>query len=408
MSKYLIGITHKSLGNSWAHHEQYHDRLRREIHKYDSFFYFLKENSLKLNDHMLVSRINEKEMDLLSLACISHPNYAVALSLRDKYEMREFLADVFPYYSFNKFFINDSRFKEKIQDFLEREKKKMLIKPLVGYYGLGIRIISDDDKLFITLEEVLEETKTMLKSFKYNTSIKHSIMLEEYIENQGVLYVNMYYDTQTNPVITAMSFCRYITYGDEVYKSYSQGFCYTDKHLYRDQYQNVLKLINIDKLKLFDVTLLPMCWQLAITQDNVLIPIEVMQYTLCGYMQSHKYGYIEDELFFNNQILHYETFYNTQVSVAVFDVVAKNNILNSSIQYLKNYLQLKNIDIEAIRYNQAFSIMLKTEEDTNSLHKALCDFVDYNVDVTNIEYGQNFLIFRYDLKEACYSIDNDF
>jgi len=233
-------------------------------------------------------------------------------------------------------------------------------------------------------------------------------MLEEYIENQGVLYVNMYYNIQTNPVITAISFCKYITYGDEVYKSYSQGFCYTDKNLYYEHYGSITNLINIDQLKSLNITLLPMCWQLAITKDNILIPIEVMQYTLCGYMQTHKYGYIEDEMFFYNQTIDSDTLYNTEISVAVFDIIARDNISDANIQYFKNHLQLQNIDIEAIRYNQAFSIMLKTDQDTGYLHTVLCNFVDYNNNISSGEYDGDNLIFRYDLKEICYSTNQDF
>lgn len=122
------------------------------------------------------------------------PNQVNAVTrLKDKYLCREALRPMYPDFFFRKCRLED------ISE-LEIAHKKIVIKPMKGFFGTGVRIADSSTDLSRLAEEIRQEVSANSRFFPESVLSKDEYIIEEYIEGEEFA-VDMYFNASGMPVI---------------------------------------------------------------------------------------------------------------------------------------------------------------------------------------------------------------
>lgn len=122
-------------------------------------------------------------------ACVEGIN-----KLKDKYLCREALSSLYPDFYFAKCKL------EEIPH-LDTKGKKIVIKPLSGFFGTGVRFADADTDLEALKAEIRSEVAENSRFFPESVLTKDEYVVEEFIEGEEYA-VDMFYDEQGHAVIT--------------------------------------------------------------------------------------------------------------------------------------------------------------------------------------------------------------
>ena len=158
-------------------------------------------------DKLITSRKEEPSLDTMTKFGLS--NIKNALMLRDKYTMRMFFQSYYPNYKFSRFTINSPNLLENVKSYLETIANPMVLKPVQGRYSRGIKIVTSQ-----TISQEVIDAAVGESEYSPMTYIEHEyLMLDDYVDFYGVVYVNMFYDEDSVAVITSLRICRNMANG---------------------------------------------------------------------------------------------------------------------------------------------------------------------------------------------------
>ena len=190
---------------------------------------------------------------------------------KDKIEFRKMLSDMYP-----NFFFKEVLFEDLKSLSVSELKFPLIIKPAVGFLSFGVHTIqseSDWNNAIAIIDKELEVAKGLYPQSVIDSS---KFILEEYIVGEEYA-VDAYYDKDGNPVILNIFQHPFLSDKDVRDRVYMTSAGIMMKHMARI----ALLLKNIgDKVNIKNF---PMHFELRITEDSELIPIEVNPMRFTGW-----------------------------------------------------------------------------------------------------------------------------
>ncbi|MDD4309567.1 MAG: ATP-grasp domain-containing protein [Candidatus Cloacimonetes bacterium] len=180
--------------------------------------------------------------------------------LKNKYFCREALSSIYPDFYFAKAALADI-------PSLKFGDKKVVIKPLKGFFGTGVRIADKDTDLHKLAYEMNLEVESSVKFFPESILSKDEYIIEEFITGDEYA-VDMFFDEQGKPAIMNIYF-----HPEPIIPEYFHLMYYTNKEifdLYLDTFNRFFTELNgVLNLKNF-----PIHAEFKL-QDGVMVPIEL-------------------------------------------------------------------------------------------------------------------------------------
>ena len=180
--------------------------------------------------------------------------------LKNKYFCREVLSSLYPEFYFAKASLSEIAT-------LDLQGKKVVIKPLKGFFGTGVRIAEPNCDLKKLAEGMKEEVQASAKFFPESILTQNEYIIEEYITGDEYA-VDMFFDEAGNPEIMNIYF-----HPEPMIAEYFHLMYYTNKEIFDNYLETFTHFFNelnkIMKLKSF-----PIHAEFKL-QDGIMVPIEL-------------------------------------------------------------------------------------------------------------------------------------
>ena len=180
--------------------------------------------------------------------------------LKNKYFCREVLSPLYPDFYFAKATLAEI-------PTLDLQGKKVVIKPLKGFFGTGVRVADPSSDLTKLAKEMQEEVQAGAKFFPESILTQNEYIIEEYITGDEYA-VDMFFDERGKPAIMNIYF-----HPEPAISDYFHLMYYTNKEIfdnYLDTFTHFFNELNkIMKLKSF-----PIHAEFKL-QHGVMVPIEL-------------------------------------------------------------------------------------------------------------------------------------
>ena len=290
--------------------------------------------------------------------------------LKDKYLCREALRGLYPDFYFAKCKL------EEIPQ-LDIGGKKIVIKPLRGFFGTGVRFADADTDLEALKEEIRSEVAENSRFFPESVLTKDEYVVEEFIAGEEYA-VDMFYDELGKAVITNI-------YHHPVSQKpdYAHLMYYSNKELFDLYLESFLRFFNEfgDTLKLRSF---PIHAEFKLRGDE-FIPIEFNPMRYGGFgladITSLSYGYQPIAAYFNNQAPDWETIWKSREKYSYAFILAYNgkgvdlNTQEPNHERFKDYLQIyaelmDYVELDFQR-NPVFAIAYIRSDDYDEMMKLL-------------------------------------
>ncbi|MDY0151625.1 MAG: ATP-grasp domain-containing protein [Candidatus Cloacimonas sp.] len=296
--------------------------------------------------------------------------------LKDKYLCREALSSLYPDFYFAKC---------KLEDISQADiQKKIVIKPLKGFFGTGVRFADSATNLEVLKAEIRQEVEENSRFFPESILTKDLYILEEFIEGEEYA-VDMFYDELGKAVITNI-------YHHPVPENpdYAHLMYYSNKQLF-DKYLETF-------IRFFDEFGATLCLRnFPIHAEFKLcgtkfIPIEFNPMRFGGFgladLTFNSYGYQPIAAYFNNQTPDWEAIWNSRQAFSYAFILAYNgkgidlNTQKPDHEKFRNHLQkhAELLDYVKLDYrkNPVFAIAYIRSDNYNQMLKLLStEFADY-------------------------------
>jgi hypothetical protein len=277
-----------------------------------SDLYFNKEDKVYVPSETSLSIVMDRMQDQEYVQGIN--------KLKNKYFCRQVIAPLYPDFYFAKASLAD------IPN-LDLQGKKVIIKPLKGFFGTGVRQADSTTDLVKLAQEMEAEVKASAKFFPESILTQNEYIIEEYIEGQEFA-VDMFFDQEGNPAIMNIYFHPQPAVSDYFHLMY-----YTNKGIFEDYsatFINFFKELN----KIMQLKSFPIHAEFKL-QAGVMVPIELNPMRYGGFGLS--------DLTYNS--------FKLQPITAYFDNVHPNWYAIWDIRKENNYAWIlayngKDIDIE--------------------------------------------------------------
>lgn len=296
--------------------------------------------------------------------------------LKDKYLCREALSSLYPDFFFAK---------GKLEDISEADiQKKIVIKPLKGFFGTGVRFADSATNLEALKAEIRQEVAENSRFFPESILSKDEYIVEEFIAGEEYA-VDMFYDELGAAVITNI-------YHHPIPENpdYAHLMYYSNKGLFDNYLETFIRFFNdfgaTLKLKNF-----PIHAEFKL-RGTEFIPIEFNPMRYGGFgladLTYNSYGYQPIAAYFNNQAPDWETIWKSRNAYDYAFILAYNgkgielNTQKPDHEGFKVYLQkhaelLDYVKLD-FRKNPVFAIAYIKSADYEKMLKLLStEFADF-------------------------------
>ena len=180
--------------------------------------------------------------------------------LKNKYFCREVLSSLYPDFYFAKATLSEI-------PTLDLKGKKVVIKPLKGFFGTGVRIAEPNCDLTALATDMKEEVQANAKFFPESILTQDEFIIEEFITGDEYA-VDMFFDEAGKPQIMNI-----YLHPEPAIAEYFHLMYYTNKEIFDNYFRTFINFFNelnkIMKLKSF-----PIHAEFKL-QDGVMVPIEL-------------------------------------------------------------------------------------------------------------------------------------
>jgi hypothetical protein len=188
-------------------------------------------------------------------------NYVEGINkLKNKYFCREVLSSIYPDFYFAKATLAEI-------PGLEFGDKKVVIKPLKGFFGTGVRIADKDTDLHQLAYEMNKEVQASVKFFPESILTRDEYIIEEYITGNEYA-VDMFFDEHGKPAIMNIYF-----HPEPEIADYFHLMYYTNKGIF-DSYLNTFLSFFIELNLVMNLKSFPIHAEFKL-QNGVMVPIEL-------------------------------------------------------------------------------------------------------------------------------------
>ena len=305
-------------------------------------------------------------------ACVEGIN-----KLKDKYLCREALRSLYPSFYFAKCKLDEI-------SKLDIGEKKIVIKPLKGFFGTGVRFADSSTDLEALKEEIRSEVAENSRFFPESILTKDDYVVEEFIEGEEYA-VDMFYDELGQAVITNIY---HHPVSDK--PDYAHLMYYSNKELFDKYLESFIQFFNEfgDSLKLRNF---PIHAEFKL-RGTEFIPIEFNPMRYGGFgladLTFNSYGYQPIAAYFNNQAPDWEMIWTSRQQYNYAFILAYNGKgVDLKTQkpdherfqiYLQEYAELMDYVKLDFRTNPVFAIAYIRSDDYDKMMKLLrTEFGDY-------------------------------
>lgn len=200
--------------------------------------------------------------------------------LKNKYFCREVLSSIYPDLYFAKAALAEI-------PSLELGDKKVVIKPLKGFFGTGVRIADKNTDLLKLAYEMNKEVEASVQFFPETILTRDEYIIEEYLSGDEYA-VDMFFDEHGKPAIMNIYF-----HPEPEIPDYFHLMYYTNKGIF-DSYLNTFLSFFVELNQIMNLKSFPMHAEFKL-QDGVMVPIELNPMRYGGFgladLTYHSYNY---------------------------------------------------------------------------------------------------------------------
>lgn len=297
--------------------------------------------------------------------------------LKDKYLFRETLRELYPEFYFAK-----CKLDELSQ--LDIPVKKIVIKPLKGFFGTGVRVADKSTNLDVLKEEIRSEVSENSRFFPGSILTKDDYVLEEFIDGQEYA-VDIFYDEHGKTVITNI-----YHHPVPANPAYAHLMYYSNMELF-DKYLEVFTRFFNELRATLNLRNFPIHAEFKLSGTE-FIPIEFNPMRYGGFglvdLTFNSYGYHPIAAYFNNHPPDWEKIWINRQKFSYAFILAyngKDTNLNTQMPNHKRFKQFLQKKVELIDYveldfrkNPVFAIAYIRSNNYENLNKLLrIEFGDY-------------------------------
>lgn len=188
-------------------------------------------------------------------------NYVDGINkLKNKYFCREVLAPMYPDFYFAKATLTEI-------PILDLQGKKVVIKPLKGFFGTGVRIAEPNCNLTALAADMKKEVSASAKFFPESILTQDEFIIEEFITGDEYA-VDMFFDEAGKPEIMNIYF-----HPEPAIPEYFHLMYYTNKDIFDNYYETFINFFN-ELNKIMQLKSFPIHAEFKL-QDGVMVPIEL-------------------------------------------------------------------------------------------------------------------------------------
>ncbi|MBZ4684013.1 MAG: hypothetical protein PWP46_1649 [Fusobacteriaceae bacterium] len=303
---------------------------------------------------------------------------------KDKVKFRKLIENIYPNFFYKEIDINELK-----EISIEKIKMPFIIKPSVGFFSMGVYMISNHDdwlKAIKSIEKEIKEVEGLYPKEVLNTS---KFIIEEYIEGEEFAF-DAYYNSDGEPVI--LNILKHI-FSDE--KDVSDRVYITSKEIINENIEKFFnfleKLGNIVNLKNF-----PLHVEVRVDKNGEIMPIEVNPMRFAGWCTTDiayfAYNINTYEYYFKDKKPNWKEILKGKEN-KIYSIIVLDNSTNICVRDIKNfdYNKLclkfnKILELRKIDYNEypLFGFLFTETEKENYkelewiLKSDLTEFVNKN------------------------------
>lgn len=180
--------------------------------------------------------------------------------LKNKYFCRQVIAPLYPDFYFAKATLAEI-------PSLDLQGKKVVIKPLKGFFGTGVRVADSTTDLSKLAKEMQEEVQASAKFFPESILTQNEYIIEEYITGDEYA-VDMFFDQSGKPAIMNIYF-----HPEPAISDYFHLMYYTNKGIF-DNYLDTFTHFFNELNKIMNLKSFPIHAEFKL-QDGKMLPIEL-------------------------------------------------------------------------------------------------------------------------------------
>lgn len=277
---------------------------------------------------------SETSLSIVMQRMDDHGCVAGINKLKDKYLCREALSSLYPDFYFAKRRL-DEIYPADIGD------KKIVIKPLKGFFGTGVRFADLATDLDALKEEIRSEVAQNSRFFPESILTKDEFVLEEFIEGEEYA-VDMFYDEIGKAVITNIYHHPLPDNPDYAHLMY-----YSNKELFDKYLESFLRFFN-EFGAILNLRNFPIHAEFKL-RGTQFIPIEFNPMRYGGFgladLTFNSYGYQPIAAYFDNQPPDWETVWASRQQYSYAFILAYNgknvdfNTQEPDHERFRNYLE---------------------------------------------------------------------
>jgi len=347
-----------------------------------------KPNVLSIDEKETLKTLNQQEEPKIycnsenSIAWIQnnlkHTHLPGLIELcKDKYKFRELLKPVYPNFRFTE--VNY----DKLSDFdVESFGFPFIIKPVTGFFSLGIYVIENMDewkKALVDLKQEMEESKDL---FPKEVVDSNRFLLEELIDGKEYA-VDAFFKADRSPEIVNI-YEHVFASGKDV----SDRLYFTSKKVFdagHEKFMKVLEALSLEgKFRNFAMHI-----EFRINKKGIAIPIEANPMRFAGFcmgdMTNYSLGFNPYEAFFKEEVPDWNDSFKGKENKQYNAVIASHNIALNKIE-----------SIDYTAFESGFSNLLHIHKIDYKKYPVFA-FAFSEVDENNTEEAEFFL--KSDMKE---------
>lgn len=293
-------------------------------------------------------------------------------TFKNKSLCRKIMSELFPEIYFKELKADE------ISDFVVPEGKRLIIKPSIGFFSVGIRELDEESDMCKVSREILDEVKSC-KLFDKSVLNHESFLVEEFLEGEEYAS-DFYFDGNGEPVVISVNKHPFAGEGD-----FRDVVYYTNKDIVKEMLPKVESFLEklSDKV---DPSIVPMHMEYRELENGKICPIELNPLRFGGYtLADLSYAafklnpykiYFEQEKPNWNKIFSECRNTNTAFVLARADGVKKGTPDHE--KFRKTFSNIVNYREMDYRTNPGFATVLAQDDDLSSLLKYLnLDFKKY-------------------------------
>ncbi len=267
---------------------------------------------------------------------------------KDKYKFRELIRDIFP-----DFFYKNVRLEDIKNPSFEGINFPFVIKPSLGFFSAGVRIVRDRAEWETVKQEM--EYENLQKIYPKEVLDTSTYIIEEFIEGEEYA-IDCYYNDEGEAVILNILHHKFSSGADVSDRVYSTSKDIIFKH--KKAIKDFLTLIGLKA----GLTNFPMHVEIRIDSTGIIRPIEVNPLRFGGWCTTgdltwYAFGFNSYEYFFANRKPNWDEIFKNR-NDKIYSIIVLNNNSGykvSEISYFdfdlftqdfENVLDLRKLDIK--------------------------------------------------------------